>query len=304
MKKFIITVDTEGDNLWKWKHGDSITVENAKHIERFQNLCEKYQYKPVYFVNYEMAQSDILVDALKARAKNGLCEIGMHLHAWNTPPEYDLPLRYSGCPYITEYPEDVIRKKHEYLKQFITERFGITPVSYRAGRWSTNDCLFEILDELGFFVDSSITPKIKHNCVGMSVSCGNNYRYEKYKPKKLGKSLIEVPMTTLRVRNISGLNIKNRLSHLIKGEELWLRPALHSYEDMIRIIKLVEKSGSSFLNFMIHSSELMAGCNPYCKTENDIQKMYRKTEQIFEHVSSNYEGITLREFYQEIKDKV
>lgn len=304
MKRFIITVDTEGDNLWEWKPGDNITNENAKCIERFQTLCEKYKYKPVYLVNYEMAQSDVLVDTLKSRAEHGLCEIGMHLHAWNTPPEYALPQKYDGCPYITEYPEAVIRAKHEYLKQFITDRFGITPVSYRAGRWATNNYLFKLLDELGFLVDCSVAPGIRHNCVGTSVPFGNDYGNEKYKPRKLGKNLIEVPMTTQRVRNFRGVSIKNRLSHLIKGEELWLRPAVHSYEDMMRIIKSVEKNNGNFLEFMIHSSELMSGCNPYNRTENDVESMYKKTERIFEYVSSNYKGVTLREYYHEIKDEI
>ncbi|MDR8263551.1 deacetylase, partial [Acinetobacter baumannii] len=48
---FLITIDTEGDNLWQ-KH-DSITTENARYLPRFQQLCEKYGFKPVYLTNYE-----------------------------------------------------------------------------------------------------------------------------------------------------------------------------------------------------------------------------------------------------------
>lgn len=42
MKTFLITVDTEGDNLWQWKPGEKITTENSLFIPRFQELCEKY----------------------------------------------------------------------------------------------------------------------------------------------------------------------------------------------------------------------------------------------------------------------
>ena len=28
-KKFLITIDTEGDNLWAWKQGDAIRTENV-----------------------------------------------------------------------------------------------------------------------------------------------------------------------------------------------------------------------------------------------------------------------------------
>lgn len=48
MKHFIITVDTEGDNLWEYKKGTPIGTENAKYLPRFQSLCEKYGFKPVY----------------------------------------------------------------------------------------------------------------------------------------------------------------------------------------------------------------------------------------------------------------
>ena len=46
MKKvFLITIDTEGDNLWNVSdiHQD-ITTENAKYLFRFQELCEKYGF--------------------------------------------------------------------------------------------------------------------------------------------------------------------------------------------------------------------------------------------------------------------
>ena len=47
-KKFIITIDTEGDDLWtnKIKRNGlkEITTENAKILERFQLLCEKIRF--------------------------------------------------------------------------------------------------------------------------------------------------------------------------------------------------------------------------------------------------------------------
>ena len=53
----LITIDTEGDNLWS--HPKDITTENANFLPRFQSLCESYGYKPTYLTNYEMACSDI-----------------------------------------------------------------------------------------------------------------------------------------------------------------------------------------------------------------------------------------------------
>ena len=52
--KFIITIDTEGDN--QWDHGRDLTVENIKYVDRFQILCEKYGIKPTYLVTSEVCE--------------------------------------------------------------------------------------------------------------------------------------------------------------------------------------------------------------------------------------------------------
>jgi len=43
---FIITIDTEGDNLWA--NPREITTHNAAYLPRFQSLCERFRFKPVY----------------------------------------------------------------------------------------------------------------------------------------------------------------------------------------------------------------------------------------------------------------
>ena len=55
-KHLIITIDTEGDNLWAWREGQPIGTENTRFLPPFQSLCEEYGMKPVYLSNYEMLQ--------------------------------------------------------------------------------------------------------------------------------------------------------------------------------------------------------------------------------------------------------
>ncbi len=57
---FIITIDTEGDNLWARPR--EITTRNAEYLPRFQSLCERFGFKPVYLTNYEMAMSNVFVE--------------------------------------------------------------------------------------------------------------------------------------------------------------------------------------------------------------------------------------------------
>lgn len=301
MKKLIITVDTEGDNLWGWKQGEDITIENARYIERFQLLCEKYSFVPTYLINYEMVNSDILVDILKDRAKQGLCEIGMHLHAWNTPPSYELKRLYSGLPYITEYPTEIIREKHLFLKNMIENKYDIIVNSYRSGRWATNDALFDVLNEIGIKVDCSITPGINHFCnEGMSIPGGNNYNSAIRSPYRVRENLVEVPMTSELIHMWCGQSIKRKLRNVIKGREMWLRTASSSLDELIWLAKKCEHR--KYLEFMIHSSELMPGGSPYFTTERSIEEHYKTLELFFEHLTINYEGISLYDYALQIKN--
>src|SRR5882672_1914690 len=60
---FIITIDTEGDDQWTTSRGSrEITTRNAAYLPRFQSLCERFRFKPVYLANYEMVMSDVFVE--------------------------------------------------------------------------------------------------------------------------------------------------------------------------------------------------------------------------------------------------
>ena len=62
MKYFIITIDTEGDNLWRWKPGQEITTKNVRYLARFQELCSRYGFKPVWLSNWEMINDSSFVE--------------------------------------------------------------------------------------------------------------------------------------------------------------------------------------------------------------------------------------------------
>ena len=160
MKYFIITVDTEGDNLWAYKEGDPITTNNAEYACRFQDLCNKYVFKPVWLTNYEMACNDKFMGYVKEKQDNGLCEVGIHVHAWNNPPLHEIPRVYDGNSYLIEYPKEVMRAKFKTTFDLIAEKTGRKPVSHRAGRFAMNEDYYQLLEEFGILTDCSITPGI------------------------------------------------------------------------------------------------------------------------------------------------
>lgn len=74
---FLITIDTEGDNLWSRPR--VITTRNAAFLPRFQALCEKFGLKPTYLTNYEMAISQEFVEFGRDSLRGGAAEIGRSL---------------------------------------------------------------------------------------------------------------------------------------------------------------------------------------------------------------------------------
>lgn len=306
MIDFLITVDTEGDNLWNYKSGSGIIkTENAKFLPRFQDLCGKYGFKPVYLTNYEMATDPFFVEFGKETQSAGKCEIGMHLHAWNTPPSYNLPAENSGLPYLIEYPFDIMKQKIETMDNILTKNFGKKPVSHRAGRWATDSRYFDLLIDCGYKADCSATPHInwKKSPGQTKNSFGSDYSKFSEKPlfikhSSSEKKILEVPVT---IRNHHGFNFSEihsfrnflgEIKRFVLGRTVWIRPNLKNTEDMIKTAKTCKE----YIMFMIHSSELMPGGSPNFKTEESIERLYESMEEFFSSIHSYCKGTTLREF--------
>ena len=306
MKKLIITMDTEGDNLWSWKNGDPIYTENTLYLQRFQSLCEEYGFKPTWLTNYEMICDPRYIDFIVKVEERRTGELGMHLHAWNNPPEHELPIYNSGAPYLIEYPDYVMEQKIALLTEQIVTRTGIKPVSHRAGRWAMNQKYFELLDKYGYKVDCSVTPHINWNSsVGQSENATgsdySNYPTTPYTVKNT--SVLEVPVTVIRSHKIFAENgIKGTLKacyHAASGHTLWLRPNGSNLRQMMYVADKTLGSENDYLMFMLHSSELMPAGSPTFKTEEDIEKLYSDMTRLFEYLQGNYEGVTLRDYRKE-----
>lgn len=306
MRKFIITVDTEGDNLWSWKKGEEITTENALFIPRFQELCEAYSFVPTYLVNYEMAKDMRWVDYIKPKIQQKKCEVGMHIHAWNSPPQFDVVNNYGGNPYITEYPKEIMYEKVKYLKSILENQFETDILSNRSGRWATDISYFEILDDLGVKVDCSVTPQMDLSGIaGCSKNCGNDYSHHSTQPYMITNNLMEIPMTTRIVHKTSCGSVLHKLKVFLKGEASWLRPHKKSLTELFILTELVEREKNGYLEFMLHSSELIAGGSPYFNNDEDIEQLYSILMSYFKYISEkNYVGTSLSDYSRELRSYV
>ena len=315
MKKLLITIDTEGDNLWRWRLGDPITSENAKFLPRFQELCEKYAFIPTYLTNFEMANDDFFAEYFKKKSIEGKCEIGMHLHAWNSPPLFDLPVRSDvepGAPFLIEYPDGIMEEKIAYLTDLLEKRFEKKIKVHRAGRWATDDRYFRLLAKYGYKVDCSVTPGVDWStAAGQSPgSKCNDYSRAPKQPYQIGDTgILEIPVTVRenhRLKLGSSAGIRKTVRKYIEAKKghgpVWLRPRRKSenLDDMLYLAELITKEkNTDYIMFMIHSSELMPGGSPSFPDEESIEKLYTDLNILFDRLSRDYSGTSLYDYYEQ-----
>ncbi|SCY70251.1 hypothetical protein [Butyrivibrio sp. INlla14] len=301
-KYFLVSVDTEGDNQWDTQKG--ISTENAKYLPRFQELCEKYSLFPVWLCNYEIVEDSFFVNYMRCKQNEGKCEIGMHLHAWHTPPDFELSQVTDQRDYLIEYPEDIMEQKIKTMTDLISEKFGRAPVSHRSGRWAMDDRYFRLLEKYGYKVDCSVTPHVNWNGnLGRSGVPGTDYSMYSEKPYMYSSTLMEIPVT---IRNMHFYDIDKvngiysslkELKHMLTGTQQWLR--FFDTTSGYGVKKLLSKvCNEEILLFMVHSSELMPGGSPAFPDDESIEKLYNMLDECFSYAQNQgYKGITMRDYY-------
>jgi len=315
---FIITIDTEGDNLWAGPN--NITTKNALYLPRFQRLCEKHGFKPTYLTNYEMAIDPHFIAFGKDVVQRNTAEIGMHLHAWNSPPIKPISDHDNQChPYLIEFDREILIEKVTFMTELLESTFECKMTSHRAGRWAFNDLYAQTLKELGYLVDCSVTPGMswkKHSGSpkGNGGSDYSNFPSHAYKmdihaiaevAKSDTNALLEVPMTVVRKRKKLGELIDQFLPdlELIKKVNnkispiFMFRSQLGNLNQLRWAVKNTIDKGSPYLEYMLHSSEFMPEGSPNYTNEEEIEDLYRDLEDLFTLISKNFQGMTLTEYY-------
>lgn len=313
---FLVTIDTEGDNMWSRPR--KILTENSRYLPRFQSLCERYGVRPTWLTNHEMAQCPVFVEFARDVIARDAGEVGVHLHAWNSPPDYRLTdddFQYQ--PYLIEYPRDIVREKFKRLVDLLETEFERKMVSHRAGRWALDEHYCRVLVDHGILVDCSVTPHVswKRSLGVPSGSGGCDYRG--FPPRAYfmdlenlhlpGDSpLLQVPMTIRPSRFAGSGRIVRRLmeslplrqarglGQFLCPEVRWLRPGRRGSAASMK--KLVAES-RDHAEFMLHSSEFMPGGSPRFPTRNSIESLYDSLEKLFEFVSERCVGLTLNEYH-------
>lgn len=303
MIPFFITIDTEGDALWDDPSIDQIRTENSLWIPKFQELCEKYGFIPIWLTDYEMIEDERYVNYIKEKAHQGLCEVGIHVHARNNPPIYKLENEKNrGAAYLIEYPTELMKEKFCYLKDLIEKKIGCKVITHRAGRWTINEEYIKILEDTGIKYDCTMTPGISWSaCEGITPgSQGSNYLNKSYKRQTVGNDIIEYPMTVFKTntfiipKKITPKSCARNFRNYVKKTPIWLRPNTNeNINEMKNILNRIIKNGDEYAEFMIHSSEFMPGGGPKHQGETEVMKLFETMDELFKYAyEKGFRGYT------------
>lgn len=304
----LISIDTEED-MPKWRPETVTTVKNIQVLPKIHEILKSHSVRPTYLVNRPVLYDKDAFKTIKELSLNGTCEIGMHLHSWNTPPimsdEAD-----GTATVLNLYPAEIQKKKITDFHNYFINRLGFAPTSYRAGRYGLSATSVRALAELGYLVDSSVVPLVDFSDYGAP-----NYKRYNNRPFWINtgspESLFEIPVTVDLVTRFprsffdyyfaipQWTHIKGVMHRLNLARLLWLRPTTYSYKEMRQLADfIINRDSCPVFNIMFHSSELYPGASPYNRTEGDVSDFFDRLLKIIRYliVECGAVGVTMSEF--------
>lgn len=292
----VISIDCECDKSLDWTSSNPVSFNSIKsaipHI--FQPICNKYGAVPTYLISNEVLEDEKSVIAFKTLKGN--YELGTHLHA-----DYIEPLKkyevYDGTltsDFQCDFEYQIQKSKVENLTELFRARFGYYPASFRAGRFGANSETINILEQLGYKVDSSVLPGLRERTktgeINFTKAPLKPYYPSSDKLCEVGDSnILEVPVSVCynqTMRKIFGSRTihgpKTMCDKILNRsfKSYIIRPSYHSARDMIRAAKkIISSRQSSIINMMFHSMEMVPGASPYVLNDAQAHKFFQRIEK-------------------------
>jgi hypothetical protein len=275
-----VTIDCECDKGPGWRTQLPVRFAGVSEgiARRLTPLFLSYGAKPTYLLSSEVIRD--VASAGVLGALRGSHELGTHLHGECV--DEGGPVAPITTEFQRDYPVEVERHKLKLLTQQFGAAFGLRPRSFRAGRFGIGANSIPLLEELGYAVDSSVTPSVDWTSSGgpglSFESAGTQpYRPDPRAPERAGQgSLVEVPVTIHphRWRSVPVLG------RLVRGRARWLRPTFSTTNQLVRIAcaeieraRTNDSTGPIFLNAMLHNVEVVPRASPYAQSERACRRI-------------------------------
>jgi hypothetical protein len=293
-----VVIDAEED--FDWDRPLQGTAKSTLHIRNLRVLAEilqAYGATPTYLLTYPVLQDPDAVAIIRHQLERGLCDAGLQLHPWVTPPfGEDVSLRASFLGNLSVNQEE---QKLLSLRARFIECFGVTPKIYRAGRYGLSQHTPTLLEKHGFTIDTSIAPRTNFAADG-----GPDYRDFDNAPFWFGQqaSLLEVPLCRgivgwgggfgpafygrLAEQSEQRSGLLSLLARSRCVERITLSPEGNDFTAMLRLLHGLLDRGHSVFPLSFHSSSLQNGTNPYVRSTADLHLFYDRLSGILDHMAS------------------
>lgn len=287
----MVTVDTE--EIFDWNNpkpvGHSLSL--LGDFARFQILCEHFEIIPHYFLTWPLMEDTKTAAWFKQLFKSGKATLGLHLHAWETPPVH--PLKTESQLYQSSMPQELHLQTLQHLAMLFETVFGFRATTHRAGRYGISPSVLEDLAEIGIVHDFSPSAGFDFRAQG-----GPDFTHLSAHPfyhrTRMGDIITCLPPSGARAIKRTQVFLPQKLNAIanFKSATGWqenlqshltapmrLTPEGNSSDAMIALARALAQSHVPLLTLSFHSSTLTPGATPYTKDKQDVKNFLTRLEQ-------------------------
>jgi hypothetical protein len=252
--------------------------------------------RPTYVLDYPVSSTPEGYEFIRDLHRSGACEIGAHLHPWDSPPLVEQVTDENSYP--GNLPFELEREKLIRLTHSIEENVGVRPRIYKAGRYGVGRATARILAELGYEIDASVVPG-----TDLTGQLGPDFSHCRASPYWFGRdpALLEIPLSigytglfaesgTVAYRltmneRLKALHVPGILARLGLVERITLTPEGISFDEQRRLTRALLRKGHRVFSFAYHSPSLAPGNTPYVRSAADLGAFLRRIAAGQQHPS-------------------
>jgi hypothetical protein len=300
--KLAVTIDVEEEGLFSGKYETrGVSAKNVAELPRLDSIFREWNIAPTLLLTHSVACHDLHRDLLLKLKQRWNAEIGAHLHPWSTPP---FQASHHHEPVSSELiPRELLDAKLHGLLQSIRQ-MGITPTSFRMGRFNIGPEMFSLLEGAGILVDSSVAPMRRyHSGSDRLTAPADPYFPDPKEPCRPGRSnILEVPVTILPI--FPRLDFLLERLPVPKSWAAWFAMNLGSLSAqpmwtglgwLKTAARVHRHRGGQVLTIYFHSSELMPGGCPQHPAPQDVDRFLARLRDFLAwmHREMPVESLTL-----------